>query len=139
MAGMCSILRVFFGRVILRDLVVPGTPRRRHWLARFRTRLPEISAFNNLCSSLSDARSFALQNLLQLPIHLFTRNPRISAHIAEGKAKRNKCEKPEMLLQMKVASLALPNARTRAKLPPVFVSTLTFLGGIRTQCLLSRS
>ena len=37
------------------------------------------------------------------------------AHIAEGETKRNKCEE---LLQMKVASRALPNARTRAEANP---------------------
>ena len=48
---------------------------------------------------------------------LFTRNPRIGAHIDEGEAKHNKCENLEILLKMKVASCALLNARTWAKAP----------------------
>ena len=42
------------------------------------------------------------------------KNPRIGAHINDGEAMR---ENLEMHLQMKVASRASPNARTRAKVP----------------------
>jgi hypothetical protein len=73
----------FFGRVILRYLMVVGTPRPRHWPARFRTRLPRISTFNTVCNSLSDVGSFVLRNTSQLPIHHSPETSPVSVHISK--------------------------------------------------------
>jgi len=87
----------FFRCVVLRHLKVVGTPRQRHWPAKFGTSLRRISTFNNLGAVQLSVwcEIIRFTNPVAVTDPLFTRNPPYRCTHRRGRGKAQQVRNPQ--------------------------------------------